>query len=423
MENVSTVPPFEDSSGPPLSVSATMAGGVLACILSALGIFGNLVTVVSLVRDRKLRAQATSVFVISLAVSDLLFCSINLPLTAVRFFQRAWTLGPLLCRLYPFFFYGNYAASLISMAAIAVTRYLLIAHFSLYTRCFTKPLIAVVLLAVWVFSFGWMVPPLLSVWGTLGEDKDTFTCTIKRDERGRSPKMFLFLLGFTLPCLAIITCYSAIFYRVRTSRQAVGISTPVSYPRSLAVMRMHLREDLQLTKTMLTIFVVFLVTFLPAVLSNVLEHMLPFPILHLVASILSWTSAVINPLVYSLLHHQYKEAFRRTVFWCRTPSTTSLQTTTGSTDSVLDLKDFVYRPNHLSLHCLSKGGDLKLENTKLGVSSITKSTSAIDEDYTSKENTSRGMSDANLLERGSTADDVKRSCGDSDQSKHGIIHC
>jgi len=26
-----------------------------------------------------------------------------------------------------------------------------------YTRCFTKPLIAVVLLAVWVFSFGWMI--------------------------------------------------------------------------------------------------------------------------------------------------------------------------------------------------------------------------------------------------------------------------
>lgn len=72
-------------------------------------------------------------------------------------------------------------------------------------------------------------------------------------------------------------------------------------------MRMHLREDLQLTKTMLTIFVVFLVTFLPAVVSNVLENKLPFPILHLVASILSWTSAVINPVVYSLLHHQYKE--------------------------------------------------------------------------------------------------------------------
>ena len=80
-------------------------------------------------------------------------------------------------------------------------------------------------------------------------------------------------------------------------------------------MRMRLREDLQLTKTMLTIFIVFLVTFLPAVVSNVLESKLPFPILHLVASILSWTSAVINPLVYSLLHHQYKEVFKEFKTW------------------------------------------------------------------------------------------------------------
>ena len=29
------------------------------------------------------------------------------------------------------------------------------------------------------------VPPLLSVWGTLGEDRETFTCTIKRDAKGR----------------------------------------------------------------------------------------------------------------------------------------------------------------------------------------------------------------------------------------------
>ena len=41
--------------------------------------------------------------------------------------------------------------------AIAVTRYMLISHFSLYMKCFTKPLIAATLLAVWVFSFGWMV--------------------------------------------------------------------------------------------------------------------------------------------------------------------------------------------------------------------------------------------------------------------------
>ena len=34
---------------------------------------------------------------------------------------------------------------------------MLISHFSLYMQCFTKPLIAATLLAVWLFSFGWMV--------------------------------------------------------------------------------------------------------------------------------------------------------------------------------------------------------------------------------------------------------------------------
>ena len=45
---------------------------------------GNLLTVVALLKCQKLRSHATTMFVISLAVSDLLFCTINLPLTASR---------------------------------------------------------------------------------------------------------------------------------------------------------------------------------------------------------------------------------------------------------------------------------------------------------------------------------------------------
>lgn len=51
---------------------------------SFLFISGNLVTIIALSRSVKLRVHATTAFVISLCVSDLLFCSINLPLTASR---------------------------------------------------------------------------------------------------------------------------------------------------------------------------------------------------------------------------------------------------------------------------------------------------------------------------------------------------
>ena len=135
--------------------------------------------------------------------------------------------------------------------AIAVTRYMLISHFSLYMKCFTKPLIAASLLAVWLFSFGWMVGgpwrffqhlncrchhccQCGAPWEKTGRPSPAQSSGTPRAGSAtessvgelnswfcRSPKMFLFLLGFTLPCLAIIICYSAIFYRVRTSRQAV----------------------------------------------------------------------------------------------------------------------------------------------------------------------------------------------------------
>ena len=87
---------------------------------------GNSLTVAALVRSRKLRSHATTAFVLSLAGSDLLFCAFNLPLTASRYIHESWILGDTLCRLFPFFFYGNVAASLFSMVLITINRYITI---------------------------------------------------------------------------------------------------------------------------------------------------------------------------------------------------------------------------------------------------------------------------------------------------------
>lgn len=102
--------------------SATVFAAICASIFTVVGIGGNLLTVVALLRCPKLRCHATTMFVISLAMSDLLFSTINLPLTASRYIHEDWKLGVPMCRLFPFFFYGNVAASLFSMVAITINR-------------------------------------------------------------------------------------------------------------------------------------------------------------------------------------------------------------------------------------------------------------------------------------------------------------
>lgn len=289
----------------------TIFAAVAASIFTVIGVSGNLLTVVALLRCQKLRVHATTAFVISLAVSDLLFSAINLPLTASRYVHEKWTLGPELCRVFPFFFYGNVAASLMNMVAITVNRYVLISYHGSYHQIYSRTNILAMVAIVWLFSFGMILPPLIEVWGTLGLDSATFSCTILKKD-GKSPKKFLFIFGFLLPCIAIILCYSAIFYRVRQSRLNVQkhAAAPAAAKES-AVKSSQVKEDLRLTKMMLTIFVSFLVCFLPLMLVNVVDDDVAFPAVHIIASVLAWMSATINPFIYAFKNRQYQQAFKK----------------------------------------------------------------------------------------------------------------
>ncbi|KAK8784699.1 hypothetical protein V5799_008935 [Amblyomma americanum] len=96
------------------------AGGC-GVLFAALGVPGNLLTLLALGRSRRLRS-ATTAFVMSLCCADLLFCAVNLPMTATRYFRRCWMFGDTMCAVFGFFFYGNVATSILSMTGITVTR-------------------------------------------------------------------------------------------------------------------------------------------------------------------------------------------------------------------------------------------------------------------------------------------------------------
>ena len=68
-------------------------------------------------------------------------------------------------------------------------------------------------------------------------------------------------------------------------------------------------SDIRLTKMMLTIFLCFLVCFLPLMLVNVADDNVQFPFLHILASVLAWASAVVNPFIYAFKNRIYQPAF------------------------------------------------------------------------------------------------------------------
>ena len=95
------------------------------------------------------------------------------------------------------------------------------------------------------------------------------------------------------------------------------------------------KEDLGLTKMMLTIFVSFLVCFLPLMLVNVIDDDVDVPTLHVIASVLAWMSATINPFIYAFKNRQYQQAFKKVQLLSSSRSRAKVQLTMNISASVL----------------------------------------------------------------------------------------
>ncbi|KAK3917698.1 Protein trapped in endoderm-1 [Frankliniella fusca] len=333
---------LEDAHPTLYSRPASLFAAACAMVFTLVGVPGNLITVLALARSPALRAHATTAFIISLCTSDLVFCALCLPPTAARFLLARWPLGPLACAVFPLLFYGNVAVSVLSMTAIAINRYILIMWHGVYARLYSRPHILLMVLLVWVAGFSLLVPPLLGVWGCLGLEPRSFSCTILKKD-GASPKKIFFVVGFALPCTVMAAAYSCIYWRVRRSRAALKAHGTSGSRLSLEAVRaagnavsknpkevgkpaaaggvgggggFRRRDDRRLTRLMLTVFCSFLVCFLPLTLFNAMDNLGAPPLLQLLSSVLAWASAVINPFIYAATNRQYRAAYRRLLCGC-----------------------------------------------------------------------------------------------------------
>ncbi|XP_067011364.1 G-protein coupled receptor moody [Anabrus simplex] len=313
---------------------------IVTVIIMIIGILGNLLTIVALVRCPRVRNVAAA-FIISLCVADFIFCCMVLPFSSSRFIAGTWVHGPELCTLFPFMRYGNIGVSLLSIAMITINRYIMITHHNLYNRIYKKGWIAAMIIFCWVFSYGMQLPTLFGIWGSFGYDSKLGSCSILEDSEGRSSKTVLFITGFLIPCVIIVICYARIFWVVHESESRLrghsatptrassedrptinNMSSMKKQSREQREMRAR-RNEWRITKMVLAIFLSFVVCYLPITIVKVADKNVRFPGLHIVGYLMLYLSACINPIIYVIMNKQYRQAYK-TVLLFRRPRLLSL---------------------------------------------------------------------------------------------------
>ncbi|KAJ8984429.1 hypothetical protein NQ317_012492, partial [Molorchus minor] len=279
------------------------AAGAFTIIIMVVGVLGNSLTIMALLRYSKLRTVAAA-FIASLCISDLLFCFLVLPFASSQFFHGTWIHGHVLCIMIPTLRYGSVGVSLLSIASISINRLILIAWPHLYQKIYTKLKVAIYITLTWCFSYGLQIPTLLGIWGTYGMDEKLGTCSIKEDKRGHSSKTILFAVGFALPCVIIVISYANIYWVVRTSHKRLQQhNTGNKYKRS----------EMKITKMVLVIFVCFVVCYLPIALVKVFDPDVRHAPLHVLGYLLIYLSSCVNPVVYVTMNRQYRVAYLDTL--------------------------------------------------------------------------------------------------------------
>ncbi|XP_028816342.1 cysteinyl leukotriene receptor 1 isoform X1 [Denticeps clupeoides] len=226
-------------------------------IITVFGLVGNGFALLVLIRTFRQRS-AFHIYMINLAVSDLL-CVSTLPMRVLYYVNQGhWSMGDFLCRVSSYALYVNLYCGIFFMMAMSFTRFLAIVFPVQNLKLVTERKSYVVCGCIWVFICGTSMPFLMQ-----GEHFDPVTNKTKCFEPPErsfnstghtslgklvSLNYFSLVVGFIIPFLVILVCYAGII------RTLLSRSHTVKKQRST-----HTKAIRMIVIVMLT----FLVSFMP----------------------------------------------------------------------------------------------------------------------------------------------------------------
>lgn len=300
-----TIPNQNGSSllEPELSHGVRLAAEILATYILIAGTAGNVLTIVAIIKSHKLRQIGNS-FLISLSISDGLYCIVILPTRIITYHYGRWIFDPVICTILPGIGHLFTGASLSALAFIALNRYTSIVHTWQYKQLYTPVKTAIMLGVCWGFPFLMTIFSTAGIWGSYDYDALTLSCTFSK-HGDQSYRRTLAGIAFAVPIVFITVCYARIFYFVHQARKRIQVQGSKSQ-RSQNIKK----DSLKLTVTTSCIFTVFVVCILPFAMVNILDDEVEIPVLHVVTILFAWSETWLNPLVYVCMNKNFRDAYR-----------------------------------------------------------------------------------------------------------------
>ncbi|MBZ3872323.1 C-C chemokine receptor type 1 [Sciurus carolinensis] len=215
MEDFSTTEYDYGDTTPCQKVDVRAFGGKLLpplySLVFVIGLIGNILVVLVLVQHRRLQSM-TSIYLLNLAISDLLFL-FTLPFWIDYKLKDNWVFSNATCQLLSGLYYLGLYSEIFFIILLTIDRYLAIVHAVFALRARTVTFGIVTSLVTWALAILAAVPGFY--FSKVQWEFTRYTCSLHFPRQSlREWKRFqalkLNILGLVLPLLVMIVCYTGI---------------------------------------------------------------------------------------------------------------------------------------------------------------------------------------------------------------------
>ncbi|XP_029916966.1 probable G-protein coupled receptor 83 [Myripristis murdjan] len=297
-------------------------GGIKALLVAAysliivISLFGNTL-VCHVVAKNKRTQSATSLFIVNLAVADILITVLNTPFTLVRFLNSTWVFGRGMCHVSRFVQYCSLHVSTLTLTAIALDRRQVILHP-------LRPRMSHVQGAVWVAVI-WIMASCFSLPHAIYQKLLTFTYSEEKERSLCVPDfpepsdvywqyidLLTFILLYVLPLLIISAAYTTVAHRL-WRHNAIGDTTIAQN----ATQRRKRRRTLAMLLLVVGVFAVcwFPLNCYVVLLSS--QAIQSSNTLYFCFHWLAMSSTCYNPFIYCCLNPTFRQELRLLLAMCR----------------------------------------------------------------------------------------------------------
>ncbi|XP_017199546.3 melatonin receptor type 1B [Oryctolagus cuniculus] len=273
-------------------------------VTTTVDVVGNLLVILSVLRNRKLR-NAGNLFLVSLALADLVVALYPYPLILVAIFHNGWALGEAHCKASAFVMGLSVIGSVFNITAIAINRYCYICHSVAYHRLCGYWHASLYIGLIWLLTLVALMPNFFV--GSLEYDPRIYSCTFIQTASAWYTAAVV-VIHFLLPITVVTFCYLRIWVLVFRARRKAKSESKLRLKPS----------DVRSFLTMFAVFVIFAICWAPlnciglAVAINPEEMAPQVPEgLFVTSYFLAYFNSCLNAIIYGLLNQNFRREYKR----------------------------------------------------------------------------------------------------------------